>query len=294
MEIFQLHYAETLAKYCSFTLAAESLFITQPSLSQQIQNLERELGFSIFYRNKKEVKLTYAGEQFIKDAKKVILEYEKLEKSIQRINESMSQTITFGTSSMSSILIARSIKHFLKSFPKIDFKLVEAADPDLVEMVKNHELNLAYVIMPENHCYENEMTIIPLKTDHLCVAATKNHKLARQTHISLEDLEDEELLFSSPKSILLPIVLNAFKETYTPKNIMYITSIEARVKLIMDGAISPAISTLNMWDDYQNVTLVPIKPFIYIISALIYPADRNMSFIENSLTKIISADFNQA
>ena len=292
MEIYQLIYAATLAKYCNFSAAAEKLFITQPSLSLQIQNLEKELGFSLFYRNKRIVRLTGAGEQFIKSASTVIQEFNSLKKDVLKINEALKQNITFGSSTLSSLLFARSINSFLKTYPQVDFKLVETCDTDLIEMVRNHELNLAIVLISRNYPHIGELTLVPLQECHLCTVMMKNNKLAKREFVTLKDIEHEEMLFSSTGSVIRTLIFNAFSEAgCKPDSFMDLVSFEARITLIKDGAISFSQNVIDFWMHEPDLVLIPIKPLIDVTFALIYPADREMSFLENSLIDIICEDY---
>jgi len=292
MEIFQLSYAVELAKHCNFSVAAEKLFITQPSLSLQIQNLERELGFSVFYRNKRVVRLTYAGEQFIKAATKVIKEYDVFKNDVVQINESLKRGVVFGTSTMSSVLVVKSISNFLKSFPQAEFRLVEVTDPDLVEMVLNHELDLAIVLMDDAVSYKDELVVVPIQECHICAVVMNYNRLAKQKYVTLKELEDEELVFSYSGSVTKALILNAFKECgCRPNSIMDIVSIEARVALIRDGAVSFSPDIQAIWGSEPNLVLVPILPKISELLAIIHPADQDLTFVENSFIDIICKDY---
>ncbi len=83
MQYNQLRYAVKISETHSFSQAAKELFITQPSLSQQIIKLEKELGVRLFERNGNTVILTKAGENFIKDAKQAILSFEQIKSDME-------------------------------------------------------------------------------------------------------------------------------------------------------------------------------------------------------------------
>jgi len=292
MEIFQLVYAAALAKYCSFSIAAEKLFISQPSLSLQIQKLEQELGFSIFFRNKRGVRLTYAGEQFIRDADKVIKEYNSLKNKYNANKKMFKRKVALGTSTMSSVLIAGSIKRFLNAFPLVDFSLVEASDYDLIEKVRSSEINLAFVMMPQDHAFIDELSVVPIQECCICAVMMNDHKLARREFIELKDLEHEEMVFSSAGSVIRPSLFYDFFETFSQRNsVIDINNIEAKIMLIRDGAISFSPSVRTLWNSEPAIVLVPIKPSIDVLYALIYSRSQEMTFIENSMVEIICVDY---
>ena len=84
MELRQLKYFVKSAEYLNFSVAAKHLFITQSTLSQQIKQLEYELGFELFLRNSRHIQLTEAGEEFLPFARKTILDAED---AVQRLHD---------------------------------------------------------------------------------------------------------------------------------------------------------------------------------------------------------------
>ena len=150
MELFQLIYVETLAKYCNFSKAAEKLFITQPALSQQVQKLEQEIGFSLFARNSKNVSLTFAGKEFLEQAQAVTSAYEQLCRKTQALSGNMSDAIIFGSSALSAPHISEGLSAFFDAYPNMKFQYVETWDPDLLELVRKNEIDVALLCLPHN------------------------------------------------------------------------------------------------------------------------------------------------
>jgi LysR family hydrogen peroxide-inducible transcriptional activator len=288
MEVYQLIYAATLAKYRNFSIAAEKLFITQPSLSQQIQKLEQELGFSIFYRNHKRVTLTYPGEQFLEHANKVIKEFEALKENIQSINNLMNGTVTFGTSTMSSPLVTESLQNFLAEFPLVNFKLMENDDLDLMEMVRAREIDLAIVAMPQAPSFRDGFRIIEIQEEQICAVLSKNHVLAKRDSIAIHDLTKEKLIFTSPKSIIRKLLLSIFEQyNFVPNVIMDLTSSTARLPMIKSGAITFSFLEQNAWRGQQDIVYIPIQPEVKAALSMILPEDATISFVLNTLMNTI-------
>ena len=96
MEINQIRYVYYVAKYRNFSLAAEHLFVTQPTLSQQVRRLEDELGFRLFKRSTRTVTLTSEGEAFMKRAKPLLKMYDDLADEMAALKKENGRTLTVG------------------------------------------------------------------------------------------------------------------------------------------------------------------------------------------------------
>ena len=107
MEFAQIIYAVTLAEYLNFSRAAAKLFITQPTLSQQIRRLESDLGFPLFRRNTKKVELTEAGEVFINEARDLVSSYWHLENTCNEISSAYKDKVSFGISISSYLTLQK-------------------------------------------------------------------------------------------------------------------------------------------------------------------------------------------
>ena len=294
MDLFQLKYAVTIAEYCNFSRAAQALFITQPTLSQQIQKLEQELGFQIFFRDSKRVVTSLIGERFLKDANKVIKEFESMQKNMQSIKNMLGSEVIFGTSPIRGSLLSSGILRFLTEFPQVSFRLAEAFDFDLIEMVRNHDVNAAIVSLPSNSGHIEGVRLIPIQEEHLCALLKKDHPLARQEVVDLEDLVYEKLIFASPRSSLRKVIIEAFeKRGKMPGVIIDLSSISARNSLIMNGMVSFALSGRSEWKKQKDVVLVPVVPYIYNTLSVVLPIDEQSSFLVNALVKIMSEEISK-
>ena len=191
MELFQLIYVETLAKYCNFSKAAEKLFITQPALSQQIQKLEQEIGFSLFARNSKNVSLTFAGKEFLEQAQAVTSAYEQLCRKTQALSGNMSDAIIFGSSALSAPHISEGLSAFFDAYPNMKFQYVETWDPDLLELVRKNEIDVALLCLPHNQSGLEGISVWPIRDEYICAVVSRHHSLAGRDSLALEDLLHE-------------------------------------------------------------------------------------------------------
>lgn len=284
MELFQLRYAVTLAEYRNFSRAAEKLFITQPTLSQQIQKLEKSVGFTIFDRDSRRVTPTPAGEQFLLHAERVIQEFERLTEEVENIQNTLRHDVLLGASQYSTQFFSSSIPSFLVKFPQINIKILETLDHELTESVIKNKIDLAVVSLPHKHANRDKVRIFPIKEEYVCAILKKDHPLTLKGEVTLRDLIDYKLIFSSHRGILQPIMSHAFAANdLHPLEPLDLTSIEARIPFIMDGAITFALNGRNDWEEYDEITRIPVTPLIYSTLSLIAPKEKEITPAFNAL-----------
>lgn len=155
MNINQLTYVITIAQYKSFSKAAQALFISQPSLSQSVGFLEKELGVKLFER--KPLKLTYAGEIFTDWAKKVLSLEKEMKQKIEDIAENKNIKLTIGVSPYRcSYLLPQVILSFQKEYPQCKLILEEHPTDILKKLLEEDKIDLLIdTPHPDTFLYES-------------------------------------------------------------------------------------------------------------------------------------------
>lgn len=139
----QIEYVLTLAEEKSFSKASQKLFVTQPSLSQFIKNLESQLNIQLFDRSTSPIRLTSAGEAYVKAARKIKAIEDELKIQITDLNNLQTGDLTIGTSPFrASCLLPKSIAAFHKMYPGVNINIVENRLPNLEEAVLDGILDL--------------------------------------------------------------------------------------------------------------------------------------------------------
>lgn len=197
MEIRQLRYFANAAKTLSFTEAARLSNITQSTLSQQIKQLENELGVLLFHRIGKHIQLTNEGGIFLEDALR-LLDTER--QSLQRLADVVnlqSGTINVGIAAGLGLLamLADTITEYNKLYSKIDIRLHQAAAPLLTQMLRRHEVDIALSFNSAQT--EEDLTEKPLFATRLCAIMGEHHPLAGKERVSLEQLRHQPLVLPS-------------------------------------------------------------------------------------------------
>lgn len=199
MELHQLRYAVAVADTGNFTRAAERSHVTQPTLSQQILNLEKEVGHKLFHRLGRKAVLTEAGAVFLERARRIVFEVENATKELSD-HPALDRRITVGAiQTIAPYLLLPLIERCRKELPNLQIDLVEDFRADLVRAVVEGDLDLALVTLPVK---DPRVSIEPLMTEPLLLVVGKHHRFSELTEISIDDLAGETFVTMGESSTL--------------------------------------------------------------------------------------------
>ena len=195
MELRQLRYFLKAAETLNFSEASKELFITQSTLSQQIRQLERELGVSLFQRNSHEVLLTENGEHLLPYARKTIIDADTCVESMNDLKEMIGGTLNIGVTYTFSPLLTDSLLDFMKSYPKVKLNIFYKPRTELMDMLQEREVDFVLAFKPTRR-YEHIESHV-LFNNRLTVVVNENHPLAGHKSISLSELERYDMALPS-------------------------------------------------------------------------------------------------
>lgn len=186
MELRQLKYFIAVAKNLNFSTASRQLFITQGTLSQQIKQLEDEIGTPLFARSSHSVILTDAGEALLPLAEKTLEEAENCRNKMNDLKNILTGTLHIGTTHSFSTLLTGTVRDFIKKYPGVKLNIHYNTAAELFDMLNSRDLDFILSFKP----LQDFETIVsePLFTTKLCVIMRKEHPLAGREQITLEDL----------------------------------------------------------------------------------------------------------
>lgn len=149
MTITQLHYVLAVAEYQNFTLAAEKCFVTQPTLSMQIQKLEEELDIKIFDRNKKPIQLTEVGKQIVEQAKSIVNEADRIKDIVDQQKGFIGGDFRIGIiPTIMPTLLPMFLKNFIKKYPKVNLIVEEHTTEEIINRLQKGQLDAAIAATP--------------------------------------------------------------------------------------------------------------------------------------------------
>jgi LysR family hydrogen peroxide-inducible transcriptional activator len=192
MEMNQLRYAVAVARSGNFTRAAEQCRVSQPSLSQQIQKLEEELGERLFDRMKRQTKLTPYGEAFIRRAVRILEETEMALREASDAKSLVSGTLTIGVlPTIAPYLLPKTIGAFARKFPGVEIVVQEDTTAQLLKYLATYEIDFALASDP---IQDSRFEIRELFAEELLLALPPGHRLTHKRTVPAAALEGERLI----------------------------------------------------------------------------------------------------
>lgn len=262
MNLLSLRYFISVAQYLNFTKAAEKLYVSQPTLSRQIMDLEDELGVQLFVRGRHTLKLTESGNLLLNEAVDIINKCDNIKEIIKPIDSKKSGSLKIGYQSfLDTKLMYSALKLVAKDYPHIDFSLLRGTPPELRHQLLSNKCDVIFAL---NTCVRAipNIELINLQENKLKIAVPANHHLANRSSVDLKDLANEEFIMLdrkvSPFTVDYAISL-CMKSGFSPTASAYVDNAEKALLLTGAGKgitfLHSMIKIDNPLDSYGVKTL---------------------------------------
>jgi LysR family hydrogen peroxide-inducible transcriptional activator len=191
MTITQLHYVLAVAEHQNFTKAAKKCFVTQPTLSMQIQKLEDQLNVLIFDRSKKPVLTTDIGHQIIDQARITVQEAYRIKEVIQNQKDEVKGELKIGIiPTLSPYLLPLFITKFMNKYPEVNLVVEELLSDSIISKLNNDILDVGILVTPVK---KPSILEIPLFYETFAVYMSTNHPLSVKNKIDFKELNINEM-----------------------------------------------------------------------------------------------------
>jgi len=195
MEIRQLRYFSAVAETGSFTRGARREHVSQPSLSEQIKQLESKLGSELFDRLGQVTKLTAAGKTFYRAAQSVLKRLGKVRSKIQDAQNPHGGAVTVGGSpTVAPYFLPTALASFKRKYPLVRLRIVEESSDQLLQDLRKAAVDLVLLQIPVGG---REFASEELTREPLYLAIPTGHRLASRRTIGLEELKEDPFLMLS-------------------------------------------------------------------------------------------------
>lgn len=292
MTITQLQYVLAVAENKNFTLAAEKCFVTQPTLSMQIQKIEEELDIQIFDRTKKPIQLTEIGQKIVNQSKNIVNEADRIQDIVDQQKGFIGGEFRLGIiPTIMPTLLPMFLNNFIKKYPKVKLIIEELNTNDIIEKLKNGHLDAAIASTPLE---EENIKEIVLYFEPFVAYIPENHSSFHKSEIEIDDLNIDEILLLQDGHCFRDGILNLCKnQNKNDKNHFQIESgsFETLVKLADEGlgtTLLPYLHTLNLneKDKLKLKHFVEPKPAREV--SLIFPKNELKIHIIDALRNTIT------
>ena len=192
MDIRTLRYFVEVVRQQSFTRAAEKLFVTQPTISKMLKNLEDELNCTLLIRDGRRLLLTDTGQVVFERGLAILAEFRQLEAELSDINHLNRGVLRLGIPPMVGMLMAGPISLFRQRYPGVELKVSEFGGLTVQQAVMNGDLDVAMTALPVEE--ESGLATLPLFSHPLCVLVPRSGQWTTCESISPEALAEHPLL----------------------------------------------------------------------------------------------------
>lgn len=252
MTITQLYYVLAVAEHKNFTLAAEKCFVTQPTLSMQIQKLEEELDIQIFDRGKKPIQLTDVGQKIVTQAKNIVNESGRIKDIVDQQKGFIGGEFKVGIiPTIMPTLLPMFMTNFINKYPKVNLIIEERTTEEIIRMLKNDQLDAAIAATPLG---EESIKEIVLYYEPFVAYVPENNPAFAKKEFGVDDLEAnlDTILLLQDGHCFRNNVLNVCRNTSLIENNHFQIesgSFETMVRLADEGlgmTLLPYLHTLDM------------------------------------------------
>ncbi len=192
MELRHLKYFCAVAEELHFGKAARRLHIAQPPLSQQIRNLEAELGLQLFVRANRRIQLTDAGIYFLKEAKQILLHAEQAIETARKVDSRKAGCLSIGfVGSVAHIFLPKVFGLFRERFPEVELVLHELDTSEQLKALHDKRIDIGFFYQAHK---DERFNFYPIISEPFIVALPKKHPLSRRKTIDIKELYREPFI----------------------------------------------------------------------------------------------------
>lgn len=285
MTITQLHYVLAVAEHQNFTKAAQKVFVTQPTLSMQIQKLEEELDVLIFDRSKKPIELTETGRKIVQQARNIVNESDRIKDIVDQQKGFVGGLFRLGViPTIMPTLLPMFLNNFIKKYPKVKLKIEELHTEAIIEKLQDGHLDAAIAATPlelpgikeQALYYEPFVGYIP-----------QGHRLHSEERIQVKDLDLNDILLLEDGHCFKDGILNLCKATRnTDEDHFQLESgsFETMIKLANEGlgmTLLPYLHTLDLKEgEKKNIRMFTEPNPAREVSLIYNKSELKMQIIE--------------
>lgn len=272
-----MRYFVTIVKEGGMTEAASALYISQPTLSKSIRDIENELGVKLFDRDKRRLALTDAGKVLLDQCEEILRLHDKLPTDLKNMIGIYQGQLKIGLPPLMNVKkLIQVIKEFHKKYPRVTFQMIEGGSRSIEQQLENNDIDFGITVLPtHSKSFESYRFI----HEPLSLVVHKDHPLAFESNIELASLETEHFIMFDDDFYLNEIIMSACKSAGFIPDIIAWTAQWKFIEEMIDANLGVCIlpkSSASMLD-YSFKTIEISKPELYWKLGIIWNKNQPIS-----------------
>ena len=234
MTLDQLRYFSAVCNHGSVSLGAQSLNISQPSVSNAIANLEKEFGVELFTRHRKKLILTEEGRRLSEMADSLLSQADGIVSTMEELGK-QNKVLRLGVPPMiGSLVLPTLFQNYFPLYPSVQVRIVEDDNSGLKHLLEDNQIDLAF--LPHTQPFEGQWNSAPLTVLQNVCFVNKSHPLAKETSVTLEQLQKEQLVLFKNSFFQTRRILDAFANLECqPKIALYTAQLSTMQNMILSS-----------------------------------------------------------
>src|SRR4030095_2051646 len=271
MELRHLRYLVAVAEEPHFGRAAIRLNISQPPLSQQIMQLEGELGVRLFHRTKREVRLTEAGKRIVTEAYQVLSQFDHLTRVAGQAGQGEIGHLSVGMPSGLNDVLTETLKLFARRYPAIHIELRNMTTAEQTEALREGRIHAGFLNLPVQ---VPDLSVETVRSEPLCIAMPRAHVLARHQRIPLSELKGQHIVMFSRRVSpgLHDVITGMCRDAGFSLNAVHETDNVGASLTLVSAELGICFCTPSMRALWPNLVVRPLLNSVSVEQAVAYRA----------------------
>lgn len=291
MEFSDLKYFTAIVEHGSFSKASAHIFVSQPTLSRTVKNLEKKLNVSLFERSTRKLILTDAGKLVYEQAKKIIGATNELYVLLEDLMDHPTGEIKIGIPPLIGTLFFPQIaKEFTKTYPDVSLHLIEFGAKKIEQLIMDSDIDVGIAVLPVN---TKNFDVLPILKEEFMVFTSIEHPLAEKEIIDLTELAHENFVLFTPEFSLHNLIIEKCKSANFYPNIVYESSQWDLITELVHADLGITLFPRTIYEkmNQNEIKAIPMKhPFLWELG-VITKKNQYLSFALRSLLDYVKEAF---
>lgn len=260
MKLLQMRYFQTVCRHGSITKAAEELFVSQPTISFCLKELEDEFGVKLFHRRHNRLQLTVEGQFFLDKVNYILQSVDALATQMKDMGNNHNHVKIAVPAMISTFLFPPIFNAYTKQYPNVELEMLETGSLQARKLVDANSVDLGITIL--DNVVADNYNVLPLVSTELVFCVSRTHPLATRKRISFKELANEHIILFKADSYQNIFIKRAFSEVGVDPKIMLYSSQLYTVKEFISCGNAGAFLYRQVAEMDKDLVCIPIDQAI--------------------------------